>query len=404
MAILNRSKYSYGLLNQAVVVIIRLVKFFLILSFAAPTDLAVFGVLSAILFFIEASSKTGVSDFLIASQDTLGTDWDTAWSFEIARGILMFIVALLVGYLTLNYFEYNEHWIVYLVMVLALPVSGFKNIYTIRLRKDLNFNKYLMYNLLPLIFGLLLLVFYYYHFSPLLAMAMGFLSNHILYLIGSYIIVSDRPRVNWDALIIKKQLRFGKWIFIQTWVDFIGERADRLILAATCSPELVGIYVMGANLTTDMQAQFKSLMRGFVFPHLARNSRNKKMLFDVIKRQTIWISIFGIIGTWLISGTGLFELITRFKSDWASVELLILPLFWLLILSILISQYEPLYLAKMKPKNYVIISTLKNLIMPFFLFSVGGFDSLQTLASILNCVTVMYAVIAVMMFVLMRFK
>ena len=193
-----------------------------------------------------------------------------------------------------------------------------------------------------------------------MSIALGLITQHLFHLILSYIMISKRPSLNWSSNIIHRQFSFGKWIFLQTWLDFFNEKSDRLFFGFVLPQATFGLYVVASGFTTDLQGQFRSLMKAFVFPALAAKFRDDSLgIKKVILRQTVLISIVFMIGLVILMILKYYNIFALINPSWQGVELLLLPLYSLAYSGVLLAQLEAKYLAESAPRRFVIVSLIR---------------------------------------------
>lgn len=354
-----KTLYKKGGAYQILRFSIKLTKLYFILKFATPSAMAAFGIFSVMIFFLESISKTGIADYLIV-EDNGTENWDTAWSVELLRGIFLFLLSLPLGYLLCSWYDIYEYYNIFFILSFGFLINGLKNTYIIELRKKLVLNKYIFYNTAPVILHLIATIVFFYFLTPLMAIALGLLTQHLFHVILSYVMIMKRPSFNWSSDIIHRQFSFGKWIFLQTWLDFLNEKSDRLFFGFVLPQATFGLYVVASGFTTDLQGQFRSLMRAFVFPALAAKFRDDSLgMKKVILRQTVLISIVFLIGLVILMVLIYYNIFALINPSWQGVELLLLPLLSVAYSGVLLAQLEAKYLAESAPRRFVIVSIIR---------------------------------------------
>ena len=372
-----KSLYAKGGLYQLMRFSIKVIKLFFILKFTKPEEMAAYGIFSVIIFFLENASKTGIADYLIVEDDNFES-WNTAWSIELIRNISLFFISLPVGYLLCNFYEILEYYDVFFVLSLGFVINGLKNIYIIELRKKIQLNKYILYNSIPVILHLAVTVVLFYVLSPLMAIVCGLLFQHALHVILSYGMTAKRPNFALSLVFFKRQYSFGKWVFVQTWLDFLNEKSDRLLFGYVLPQATFGLYAVASGFTSDLQSQLRSLLRAFVFPALkSHSSENATTIRKIILKQSALLSILFLIGLLVLKGFIRYEIFVLINPLWRGIENLLLPLLAVAYTGVLLSQFEAKYLAEARPKYYVITTLIRSsmfvLLIIIFLFS-GVFE------------------------------
>ena len=183
--------------------------------------------------------------------------------------------------------------------------------------------------------------------------------------------MTERPKFYLDYSTTVEQLNFGKWIFLQTWIDFLNEKADRIILAKLLSIKILGNYTFASSLTTDLQFQARNIFRTILFPYFSLQSNSKaqsqaNFLFVV----RLLILFFSVSFTFVIGFY--YPVIDHiFGGKWNDTIGIIIPLSLCSFFGVLLNSVEPIFLARRKPKIFFVATTAKVvLFLPLLVFLV----------------------------------
>ena len=121
-----------------------------------PDDFGMMAVASAIMAIIAGLTQSGFSSAVIQKQVNPKLFLNSAWTMELIRGFILFILVLLLAP-TISRF-YNEERLCLMLRVLSLTflLMGMQNIGVIWFRKDLDMRKEFVFSAIPDIFYLII--------------------------------------------------------------------------------------------------------------------------------------------------------------------------------------------------------------------------------------------------------
>ena len=205
-------------------------------------------------------------NYLVHKESVNEQDFNTVWTVQILRGLLLAVVLLLTsfGYGLLSGTSYLEigFCLSFVVIIDSLRNSCF-SVYIRRV----DFSKELRANILATIASLsatLIVAIFWRDHRALLA---GYLASSVTTTWLTYHLISQRPSpslASWRELF-----GFSIWLNLANSVTAIAVRLDALILSRLVGDQAVGIFTMARNVATAPTNHLVTPLNSVLFPGLA---------------------------------------------------------------------------------------------------------------------------------------
>ena len=253
-----------------------------------------FGVMAIVMTItagLNLMSDLGVKQSIIRSKqgETLSF-LQTAWVFQIARGILLGIICFLLALCLLyaqSVYEFspdnvygNENLPTAIAIIaFSTAVLGFVSIETFVAERNLYFGKISLYELLNQASTVLAIIIWA-SFSPTIwALAFGTLIGSVVTVILSHVIFPSKANsFGWDKSAASELFNFGKWLLLSSSLGFISLRGDRIIFSFFMTTGDLGRYAIALALIDAVKHLFAKL-GDIWFPALSETSRDNPEKF-----------------------------------------------------------------------------------------------------------------------------
>jgi O-antigen/teichoic acid export membrane protein len=232
-------------------------------------------------------SDLGVSQNIVQSRR--GDDpifLDTAWVVQIARGVLLWLLALLLC--TALYFA-NRAGLLPAASVYAAPVlpwviaasslqslmAGLQSTRMATALRNLDQKRLIQIELAGQIAGLLVML------------PIGFLTRSIWSLVAGGLIASltvtilshcwlrgHKNRLRIERRALGELIGFGKWIFISSAVGVLAINGDRLLLGGFVDAHTMGLYAIATLIVGAVEGGLSKLFIAVSLPALSETARN----------------------------------------------------------------------------------------------------------------------------------
>lgn len=223
----------------------------------------------------------------------------TAWTIQVIRGFGLWAVCCLAAPFVARFFGESDpmaHQLLYLLPVtgLAAVLGGFTSTSVFTLNRKLDMAKVTLLELGPQILSLTVMALWAWRSPSVWALVSGGLVFSLARLTMSHLLNrGPRDGFAWEAEARRELFRFGRWIFLSTFVTFLAQHLDRLLLGRMLSLEELGLYSIAMTLARVAIHTATRLSSSVVFPLLSRYRDKPHYLVEAClkaRRAVLWMS------------------------------------------------------------------------------------------------------------------
>ena len=257
--------------TYAVQQIIRLLSNILLAWLLAPALLGTMLLINALRTGGELLTDVGIGQSIVNNRR--GEDpafFNTAWTIQIVRGVLLFLVALA---LTIPIaYAYDKPDLLTLLPA-AAPIfilTGLTSPSRFLLQKRLAVRKLALFDLASAIFGAIVQITLAFLMPTIWALIWALLISMAVPAIASFFLIDWRMhRLRWEKEAVHSIVHFGKWIFLSSLVYFLAMNFDRLYLADVIPLALLGVYGIARTFADSVTELFQRLGSYMIFPKVS---------------------------------------------------------------------------------------------------------------------------------------
>lgn len=275
-----------------------------------PEAFALVAYASIVIQGLDMFSDIGIGPAII--QNSRGNDADflnTAWTFQIIRGFLLFFVTLLLGW-PMAWF-YNEPLLAWIIPACGLNfvTSGFQSTAVHTCSRSLTLGRLAAWGITESVLKAFITIIWAWFWPSVWAIVGGaFISYAIGMVLTHTILPGIRNTLRWERDAVRTLMSFGGWISLSTMFTFIASQADRLMLGKLVTMGVVGVYsiaLMFAKLPYDVGSR---LAQSVLFPALANVAQNDRgaMRIKFLQSRNAILAICQLGTVALIIGSPLF--------------------------------------------------------------------------------------------------
>ena len=223
-------------------------------------------------------SDVGIAPGVIQSSKGDDTDFlNTAWTMHVVRGATLFSVALLLAWPVSWLYEEPQLGPLLAVGSLNVLIAGFDSTSLITLLRRIDARRTMLIELSSQLVGLSVTIAGAYWFRSVWALVVGGLVATISKTLASHFVidVGYRNRFHWSKEATQEIVRFGKWIFFSSAVQFFAQQTDRLFLGKFIGLSELGIYTVAIALADLGATVVTRLTYQIFFPLFSRVHRDE---------------------------------------------------------------------------------------------------------------------------------
>jgi O-antigen/teichoic acid export membrane protein len=182
--------------------------------------------------------------------------YNTAWTLQALRGILLAVLCLLLAVPVARFFGYPELAIILPVASLFFIFTGFDSSGRALLQKQLQVARFSLFEIGITLIALVAQVALALITPTIWALVLGSVISGAATLIASFLYIPGlRHRIMIDPESARQLLKFGKWVFFSSIIYFFAMNFDRLYFAKQISLSQLGVYGIARSLA-DMVSLF----------------------------------------------------------------------------------------------------------------------------------------------------
>lgn len=246
-----------------------LVSLMILARILEPDDFGVVGLAVALIAAFEAMSDLSLQAPLVRHPDPQREHYDTVWTLNLLRGLLIGAIALALAEPMAGFFE--EPRLVLVVQGIALwqVIQGLQNPGVADFQREFDFGKDFL--LLAarkfasvLVAGSLALTI----LPDYRALICGILAGGAAMVLASFVLSPYRPRPSLAAF--GELFGFSKWMLASNILLFAHQRADAFVLGKLLGMGAVGIQSLAMELANLIASEFAMPLRRAVMPGFAK--------------------------------------------------------------------------------------------------------------------------------------
>ena len=221
-----------------------------------PEAFGLMATATVFLTMVQLFSDTGTHTAIIQNPRGAEPDFlNTAWIIKLCRGGLLSLIVCGCAIPFARFYNQPELKGILFVLALSPLVMGFENPALAVLIKNFRTEKQVGLELGTQVLGLVTSIVLAVITRSVYALTVGLVLSSVYRVLGSYLVVSYRPKLKWNKEMGAEIFHFGKFIFFNTMITWGLINADILLLGKLLGMDNVAFYNLGKNLG-DMVALF----------------------------------------------------------------------------------------------------------------------------------------------------
>ncbi|TFG44262.1 MAG: lipopolysaccharide biosynthesis protein [Bacteroidia bacterium] len=232
----------------------------------APHDFGLMGIALLSMATLETFSQTGFQQALIQKKHDIKPYLDSAWTFLIMRGIILFAILYLIAPYAATFFDAPEAKPIIQVIGLSVIFQAFTNIGVIHFQKELEFNKQFVYQLSGTLIDFVVAIVAVLILGNVWALVFGLLAGKAAMLVVSYLIHPYRPHLRFDIGKAKELFGYGKWILGSSVLVFLVTQGDDILVGKLVGVTALGFYQMAYVISNLPATQITHVISQITFP------------------------------------------------------------------------------------------------------------------------------------------
>lgn len=274
--------------------LLSLIRTIVLARVLAPDDFGLMGIAIFSMSALEIFSQTGFEPALIQRKKNTHLFLDTAWTVQVMRGLLLFILLFILAPLAASFFQVPEAKSIIQVIALANLFRGFTNIGVIYFQKELEFQKQFIYQISGILADLAIAIPAALILRSAWALVFGFLSANLVRLAVSYLIHSYRPQLKFQLRKAKELAGFGRWLLGSSILIFLLTQGDDALVGKVLGVTALGFYQLAYKISNIPATEISHSISQIAFPAYSKLQDNLPSLrraYIKTLQLTVFVSI-----------------------------------------------------------------------------------------------------------------
>ncbi len=271
--------------------LIGLISTIIVARILFPEDFGLIALASAVLGIAEGITALGFDSALIKFQSEDRDDYDTAWTLNFVRGLILFsAISICAVYLP---GVFDEPRIGPIIQVIAfIPIlKGLQNPKFINLTRDLEFSRVFLMSIGAKLLSVITIISIAVIWRSYWALVAGQVIMAASQLAFSYILYPYLPRPRLTST--SKLFGFSIWLAGHNVANSLSHNADKLIVGGLVDVKMTGNYYMGQEISVLLTRELFEPIASVLFPGFAKSSGN----MDKLRLQILdSIGVFAGVG------------------------------------------------------------------------------------------------------------
>jgi O-antigen/teichoic acid export membrane protein len=244
----------------------------------SPDDFGMVALAMLAMAALDAFSQTGFDIALIQKKGNIGDYLDTAWSVQVLRGLAAFSIMFISAPWVASFFHSPESTIIIRVLAVVPLLRGFTNIGVIYFQKDLEFRRYVAFELAGTLTNMLVAVTTAVVWRSVWALAAGLVAGHVARCFTSFRLHPYRPRFRIDWAKTGEVFLFGRWITANTIVGFVLLNGDNAVLGKLLGTASLGLYQVAFKIANITMTEITRILFRVTLPAFSKLQDDRERL------------------------------------------------------------------------------------------------------------------------------
>ncbi len=235
---------------------------------------------------------------------------DTAWTIQLARGVLLFLATCAMAYPVAVFYDQPDLAWLLPVAGISLLINGFEPTRIDSAIRHLKVGRVTLLDLISQAVGIVSMVILAYLFQSVWALVAGWIISSLakLFLMTTFL-PGQRNRIHWEPKAARDLIHFGVWLFLSTACGFLVAQGDKAILGKYLTLEHLGLYNIGFFLASFPLLLGQNITGRILIP-LYRESppsasaenfaKIRRMRFSLTSALFVMLALMAFSGEWLV--------------------------------------------------------------------------------------------------------
>jgi len=267
--------------------IISLVSITIMARLLTPEDYGLVALSLVIIGSIQIFFEIGVETSLLRDDKSTKDDFDTAWSLRLIQALSLCALLPILAPYAANYYQDDRLIEIFYLCSLSIFINGFENIGIIKFRKELNFNKDFIFNVVSKFLGTVATISLAFYYQSYHALLIGTIVQKIMNVVLSYSLIDYRPRFTLSRF--NSVWAVSKWMLVKNFANYATRNGEYLIVGKLMPMASMGHYRWTQELNGMASQELLQPISRVLLPGLASIQADSKRLYNAYLKSLNFI-------------------------------------------------------------------------------------------------------------------
>jgi O-antigen/teichoic acid export membrane protein len=286
-------------IGQWLVRLLGVISLVILARYLSATDYGIMAMINISVSFLDAILVLGTGQFIVAKVNLTEDDKNTAWTINAFKMAFLFTVLFLLAPFIADFYDTPEIELPTQLIAFSILIGALENISPDLLRKELKFNRVVLFNIVPKLVGTIANIAFAVIYQSYWALVAGTILMKIASVIVSYLIHPFRPKF---SLVSHLEIwAFTKLSLISNFAIFIKNRLDTILIGKFYSSEFLGNYTMAQTVASLPSTEITTPLIGGIIPSLSKIRQVREDYIKNVKHGlqlisiVVWPCCFGLL-------------------------------------------------------------------------------------------------------------
>ncbi|MFA9460963.1 lipopolysaccharide biosynthesis protein [Thiohalorhabdus methylotrophus] len=230
----------------------------------SPADFGLVALATSIYALVEFLGAFGFGEAIIQRHDTDRSHYDTAWTLNLAFGVLAATAMALMAGPVAGFFDEPRLELIIYVLALTAFIDQAHNIGVEALRKELEMQKIFQLQVVEKVVAFFTTVTLAYLYESYWALVAGMAIGTVAFSVTSFLITPFRPR--FSLARFQELFVFSRWLFLTNILSYGDRKSGSIIIGKLAGASSIGIFSVSQNIAHIPAVELVKPLNQALFP------------------------------------------------------------------------------------------------------------------------------------------
>lgn len=248
-----------------------------------PEHFGVMAIINTVITGLQMFSDVGITPCLIQNKREDPAFYNTAWTVQSVRGVLLWLTACLLAW-PLSQIKADWAPVATLLPIAALAtiITGFRSTGYVTTQRRMGGGKIAVIEFATALVRTVVMVFFAFYITETAwALVAGLLVGALFTTVVSHFMVAEiKNRFCFERAAFGEMIHYGKWLFFSTVITFFALTSDVFLIGKLTSTTVLGVYWAARRFADLGPMIFQKIGEWIGFPALSEVYRSDREKFN----------------------------------------------------------------------------------------------------------------------------